>query len=126
MLISNIHGYNIYIRYLVIILISHYYTLIISLLLINSKIYFYKVNRIKKLSFFRMHKCKYVQKKFYTRIRIRVYGFHNWLKFQPFFLIDGDHWLRKRDNYLIAYKREKDLKDTKRITKNAAFNVNLF
>ena len=35
------------------------------------------------------------EKKFYTRTRIRVEGFHNWLKFQLIFLICGDHLLRK-------------------------------
>ena len=31
------------------------------------------------------------QKKFYNRTRIRVNGFHSWLKLQPFFLIVRDH-----------------------------------
>ena len=27
--------------------------------------------------------------------RIRVYGFHSWLKLKPCFLIGGDHWIKK-------------------------------
>ena len=44
----------------------------------------------------------YAQKKFYTRTRIRVKVVHNWLKFQPFSLIGGDHRIKKRGNYLTA------------------------
>ena len=35
------------------------------------------------------------QKKFYTRTRIRVWGFHKWLKFQPFFWLVEIIELRK-------------------------------
>ena len=102
MLISNFHGYNIYIWYLVIILISHHYTLIILLLWINSKIYFYKVNRIKKLSYN------------YILCRFKRYP----SSFFKFLLVKA---------LLFDCKEsEGDLKDTLRITKNAAFNVDLF
>ena len=36
--------------------------------------------------------------------RIRVYGFHSWLKLQPYFLIGGDLELEKWGNYLTAKK----------------------
>ena len=35
------------------------------------------------------------QNKFFTRTRMRVKGFHNWLKLQPCFLNGGDHWIKK-------------------------------
>ena len=31
------------------------------------------------------------EKKFWNRTRIRVYGFHSWLKLQPCFLIGEDY-----------------------------------
>ena len=42
----------------------------------------YKVTEFLKYTLF-----KILEKKIYTRTRIRVEGFYNWLKFQPFFLI---------------------------------------
>ena len=59
------------------------------------------------------------KKKFYDRTRIRVYGFHSWLKLHTCFLIGGYHknynpvpcflngwawnnWISKRFNYLNA------------------------
>ena len=60
------------------------------------------------------------QKKFYTLTRIKVQGFHNWLKFQPFLLIGGDQIeLRKG-----VIKGEGDLKYSQQNTQNIAINVN--
>ena len=46
------------------------------------------------------------QKNFYCRTKVRVYGFHSWLKLQPYFLIGRVHWIRKRGNFFTAKKKE--------------------
>ena len=40
-------------------------------------------------------------------------------------MVGGDHLIKKRDNYLTAWK-EGDLKDTHHNTQNSALNVALF
>ena len=41
-------------------------------------------------------------------------------------MVGGDHLIKKRDNYLTAWKKEGDLKDTHRNTPNSTLNVPLF
>ena len=38
-----------------------------------------------------IQRSQHCKKKFLNRTRIRVYGFHSWLKLQPRFLIGRDH-----------------------------------
>ena len=54
-----------------------------------------------------MFPCSVAQfdaKEILERTRIRVYGFHSWLKLQQCLLIGGDHLMRKGGNYLNAEK----------------------
>ena len=63
--------------------------------------------------------------KFYTRTKMMVLRVSQLAKIPTLFLIDGNHLIKERGNYLTA-KKERELNDDQRNTQNAALNVDLF